>query len=504
MRSRTLREGSVGLLILLGLATFGGIFLWLRGFSVGKNSYQAIIEFSDIAGMQEGAPVRYRGVQVGNISKIAPGSNGVEVTIDISPANLKIPRELLIEANQSGLIGETSIDIRPLNRVPIIAGTPNPLDPNCETQNFIVCNDTRLKGQIGVSLYDLLRNTTILAEAYSNPKFVANLNTTTQNAALAASEIAKLSREFTLLSGDLRRELRTFSTSANAIASSANVTATQATLTLAQVSRTANQFGNTANQASLTLTDVSNAANQFGGTANQFNLAAKELTITANKFGTTPDKLNETIARFGNTSDRVSSAIEQLGNTASNFNELAVSLNSLIAENRTALTSTLKNFDRTSQELSNTLATIRPTLTQFTTAFGQVNGGEIVKNLEILSANAAQTSANFRDLTASLKDPKNAVLLQQTLDSARSTMQNLQKITSDVDELTGDPAFRDNLKNLVNGLGKLVSSSEDLQRQIEVGQNLEKLNYQMKYTATKYPKFTPKISSKPTDSEPVE
>jgi phospholipid/cholesterol/gamma-HCH transport system substrate-binding protein len=497
MRSRTLREGSVGLLILLGLATFGGLFLWLRGVSVGRQSYQAIIEFSDIAGMQEGAAVRYRGVQVGNITKIAPGSNGVEITVDISPASLRIPRELLIEANQTGLIGETSIDIRPLNRVPIVGETPNPFDSECENQKIVVCNNSRLKGQIGVSLYDLLRNTTILAEAYSNPKFIANLNRTTENASLAASEIAKLSREFTLLSSDLRKELRTFSFSANAIASSANRTATQANLTLGEVSNTAKQFGNT---------------------AYQFNQAANEIAITANRFGTTPIQLNRTISRFDLTANEINNTVNKLGNTAiqvgntvaeyrgtaAKFNELATSLNSLVNENRATLSSTLKNFDRTSQELNATLAAVRPTLNEFSTTLNQVNSGELVKNLETLSANAAQASANFRDLTSNLNDPKNLILLQQTLDSARSTMQNLQKITSDVDDLTGDPAFRDNLKNLVNGLGKLVSSSEQLQRQIEVGQNLENLKYQLKNTAARYPQFSPKISYKLSNLEDLE
>jgi phospholipid/cholesterol/gamma-HCH transport system substrate-binding protein len=72
-----------------------------------------------------------------------------------------------------------------------------------------------------------------------------------------------------------------------------------------------------------------------------------------------------------------------------------------------------------------------------------------------------------------LNNPNNTVLLQQTLDSARATFENTQKITSDLDELTGDPAFRENVRRLVNGLGKLVSSTQQLQQQVEVAQQLE-------------------------------
>jgi len=55
--------------------------------------------------------VRYRGVDVGTISAIRPGANGVEVDMEITPADVIIPRDVLVEANQSGLISEVSIDI---------------------------------------------------------------------------------------------------------------------------------------------------------------------------------------------------------------------------------------------------------------------------------------------------------------------------------------------------------------------------------------------------------
>jgi len=61
-------------------------------------------------------------------------------------------------------------------------------------------------------------------------------------------------------------------------------------------------------------------------------------------------------------------------------------------------------------------------------------------------------------------------VLQQTLDSARVTFQNAQKITSDLDELTGDPAFRENIRQLINGLSGLVSSTQQLQQQVEVAE----------------------------------
>ena len=78
MRSRTLREGSLGLFIVIGLALFAVSGLWLRGFQAGRRSYSFIAEFDRVAGIQAGASVRYRGVSVGRVEAIRPGPNGVD------------------------------------------------------------------------------------------------------------------------------------------------------------------------------------------------------------------------------------------------------------------------------------------------------------------------------------------------------------------------------------------------------------------------------------------
>ena len=409
MRSRTVREGSVGLLILVGLALFGGLVLWLRGFSPGKSSYKVVAEFANAAGIQVGATVRYRGVNVGKVTALNPGANGVAMTLEIAETDLLMPRDVLVEANQSGLIGETSIDIRPLKPVPANVKLANPTSPNCNS-NVIICNNSRLSGQVGVSLDELLRSTTRLANVYTNPEFVTNLNAATKNTAIAAAEVAKLSRDFSTVSVSIKQNLNTFSSSAS------------------EATRTANQ------------------------TAYQYGLVANQLSNTANK--------------FGNTADRY-------GQTAIQLNQLAASVNGLVVENRATLASTLKNFSQASAQLRDTASTLTPTLQKVSSTFNQVNAEKLVSNLEAVTTNAAQASANLRDISASLKDPKNALLLQQTLDSARATFENTQKITSDLDDLTGDPAFRDNLRNLVNGLGKLVSSTQQLQEQVQIAQVLE-------------------------------
>ncbi|MBW4573856.1 MAG: MCE family protein [Aphanothece sp. CMT-3BRIN-NPC111] len=442
MRSRTVREGSVGLLILLGIALFGGLILWLRGLSPGNRTFKVIVDFANVSGMQTGATVRYRGVNVGKISEIAPGPNGVAVTIELAPDDLVIPRDVLVEANQSGLIGETYLEITPRGSLPVGVKVATPNDPKCNPQ-LIVCNKTRLQGQIGASSEELIRSTIRFANTYTDPNFVANLNAATRNTAIAAAEVAKLSRDFSGVAGSIKQELRNFSATTNSLTGTASQTANQVGFAANRIANTADKFGN--------------IADQFGGTANQ-----------------------------------IGSATNQFGQTSAKFNQLANSLNGLVVENRTTLVSTLNNFSEASAQLRDSVSGLKPTLTQVNSTFEKVNSGQILSNLETLSANAAEASANaakasanLRDISTSLNDPRNLVLLQQTLDSARATFENTQKITSDLDDLTGDPGFRDNLRNLVNGLGKLVSSTQQLEQQVEIAQVLEPVSATMNKVALK-------------------
>lgn len=65
-----------------------------------------------------------------------------------------IPRNSLIEVNQSGLLMETIIDISP--RDPIPTPSVGPLDQDCAKEGLIVCDREKIKGQQGVSLDTLI------------------------------------------------------------------------------------------------------------------------------------------------------------------------------------------------------------------------------------------------------------------------------------------------------------------------------------------------------------
>lgn len=371
MRSRTIREGSVGLLVLLGLGVLGGLILWIRGFDPSRRSYRFTVEFPNISGMEVGAPVRYRGVAVGKTRSVDPNANVVAVELEIKPATLLIPKDVLIQVIQTGLIGETYVDITPQENLPTAATSISPLAPTCDS-TIVICQGDRLQGEAGVNFSELIGSITRFSDLFSNPEIVGEIRTLTRNSANAADGIADLSREVTSLSQSVRQELGQLSDAAN-------------------------------------------------GTVTSVGQAADNIALTATR-------------------------IEEL-----------------IETNRSSLVVTLESISQTSQDIQRVVSRVAP----------MIEDGEFLQNLETLSANAAIASDNLRQLSETVGSDDNVLLLQQTLDSARATFQNVQKITSDLDELTGDPAFREELRNLVNGLSNLVSATEELEQRSQLAQMLD-------------------------------
>lgn len=371
MRPRTIREGSVGLLILAGLVVFGGLILWVRGLNLGSRSYQVQVEFDTVAGILPGAPVRYRGVKVGRIVSVSPSANAARVTLEIQSSDLVIPSDVIVEANQIGLIGETSIDIVPQTELSEAALEMDPLGSECDP-DIILCDDVLVSGVVGVSYDTLIRTTAQLAERFDNPELVRDIQDLVKNTSDAAAGVAVLSDQVTDLAATLESDV-------GALARSATAT-----------------------------TDA------ITGVATEFEITASQL-------------------------------------------------NSAISTNQDSLVSTLNNLNAVSTDVQRILSSVAPV----------IEDGTIVNNLETLAANAAEASENFRTVSDLVSREDSLVRLQQTLDSAYETFENMRKISADLDELTGDPEFRHNIRDLVDGLNDLLSTTEQLQHETQVARVLQ-------------------------------
>ena len=294
MRARTLKEGSVGLLVIFGILLFGGLTLWIKGFAIGKKTYKVVVDFPDVNGVKVGDGVRYRGLQVGRVENIQPGTNGVDVVLEIDSTEFLIPKDADFKAKSSGLIGDTFVAIIPQSPLPTEAANMSPVSSDCDSEQ-IVCDKARLQGEKGITLDDLLPYTYRFSRSYGEPEFVERVSTTFENAGVAASEVADLTRNTTALVNDLQQEVEA---------------------TSQELVSTAEAFKTTAEQVNKLTNNVDRLIAQ-----NESNL-----TTTLASISTTSDRLQTLVAKIDKTVDTADT--EQL---ASNLNELTA--NALVASN---------------------------------------------------------------------------------------------------------------------------------------------------------------------------
>lgn len=197
-------EGGVGLFMITGVALSFVIWGWIQGLLnfARKNSYQAFIEFPVACGIQVGTNVRIRGVKAGSVLSVQPSLEKVEVLVEMDDKNVPIPRNSLIEANQSGLIAETIIDITPA--IPIPVAQWGPLDSGCEGEGLIVCDRGKIKGHPGVSMDELVGICTKLAREMERQDGMHKMFDTTETAQRLMTTLQPLLREAAQIAQELR------------------------------------------------------------------------------------------------------------------------------------------------------------------------------------------------------------------------------------------------------------------------------------------------------------
>ena len=448
MRSRTTREGSVGLLTLLGLGLFGALILWLKGVELGKRSYKFIVEFESASSIELGTSVRYRGINVGKVVEIKPRPNRVDITLEIKPEDLIMPRDTDIQANVSSFIGTAQIDIIPRGRIPESEISATPLSSNCP--EIIICNNDRLEGQAGIEIEEFLRAGMSLIDLYSDPELFNNVKIIAENTANASAEASKLAKELSDLSETIKIEMKSLSQDLREDVD--NITGILQEEVGGLSNTLEGEIGGLTNTVERDLDSLTKTINQ------EVNDLANQMTIVTKTIKESTEKVSSTAITSANSVEEV----------ANKFSLTVEQINAIVNRNRSSLVKTLDNMEKTTEELAVLMASLSPMI-------NEVKRGEFISNLEKLSANAVEASANLRDISSDLNSPTNIIMLQQTLDTARETFENVQKMTSDLDDIAGDEKFRKNLKQIINGLGDLFSSTKELERQTKRAKNIESL-----------------------------
>jgi phospholipid/cholesterol/gamma-HCH transport system substrate-binding protein len=401
--------------------------MWLTNFIFGGRSFKATILFPNAGGMTVGTRVAYRGVRIGQIVAISPEPEGVALEVEIRPANRLIPANSLIEATQAGLVGETTVDIIPLQPLPPGGVKAEPLDQDCDS-TIIICNGSRLQGEGKLDVNTLIRSLMRIANIISEPAVTSAVRTLFQKSSDALGKFSTLSENAEPLLKDLAK----------------HNTVDSLNTTLSSLNSMSDQADNLLGQANKK--DVVNNLNSTLNSLQGFSQKADGLLAEA--------EAQDTIKQLNSTLTSVGGAAEQI--------------EVFMAVNKSQIANTLASIGQASEEMSGTLTGLNPMI-------AKIEQGQFVDNLETISANAADLTANLKDFSTELNDPATIVQLQRLLDSARFVFENVNKITSEIDEITGDPQLREDIIRLIKGLTNLVSSTQQLQQQLDYAQMLHQV-----------------------------
>jgi len=117
---KTKLELKVGIFVFIGLVVLVIFILSIGGFKTWSSGYRLNLSFNFVNGVKVGAPVRFAGVDVGEVKEVKlefiPEESRSNVNLNIWIRNIiKIPVDSTVWVNTLGLLGEKYVEIMPGN-----------------------------------------------------------------------------------------------------------------------------------------------------------------------------------------------------------------------------------------------------------------------------------------------------------------------------------------------------------------------------------------------------
>jgi len=115
---KTKLELKVGIFVFIGLAVLVIFVLSIGGFKTWSSGYRFNIIFNFVNGVKLGAPVRFAGVDVGEVKKIhlqfKPQEHHTSVCLEVWVRDIiRVPADSTVWVNTLGLLGEKYVEIIP-------------------------------------------------------------------------------------------------------------------------------------------------------------------------------------------------------------------------------------------------------------------------------------------------------------------------------------------------------------------------------------------------------
>ncbi|MCX5699387.1 MAG: MlaD family protein [Candidatus Omnitrophica bacterium] len=115
---KTKLELKVGIFVFMGLTVLVIFVLSIGGFKTWSSGYRLNLVFNFVNGVKIGAPVRFAGVDVGEVKRInlrfKPVENRADVCLEVWIRDIvRVPADSTVWVNTLGLLGEKYVEIIP-------------------------------------------------------------------------------------------------------------------------------------------------------------------------------------------------------------------------------------------------------------------------------------------------------------------------------------------------------------------------------------------------------
>lgn len=190
---RSVREALVGFSLLAAITGGIGFWLWLKGISLQRNTWNIQANFADAAGLAERSAVLHRGVQVGNVRSVKVTGEAVEARLEITDPNLRLARPVVARIATSSLLGgDAVVSLLSAGR-PLPPG-PGPRAPGCDDRRM-VCDGGKVVGSAAPTLESVTDTVQRLLSDAERERVVPQMATATRAFERTAGETEKLSRD---------------------------------------------------------------------------------------------------------------------------------------------------------------------------------------------------------------------------------------------------------------------------------------------------------------------
>ncbi|MFH0887088.1 MAG: MlaD family protein [bacterium] len=105
-------QAKVGLFVIASLIALGAIITWKSDIFLRASGYHLVASFQSIEGLTNGSEVRYRGFDVGKVTKIDPGPDDIKVYALVQEG-INIPADSKVRVSYDGIVGLKYLEVLP-------------------------------------------------------------------------------------------------------------------------------------------------------------------------------------------------------------------------------------------------------------------------------------------------------------------------------------------------------------------------------------------------------